>query len=247
MKALKWIAIVVGGLVVAGVLVLAWLGFVPGLSRYLGPEPRDLGVALTVDDAYVAAKAHNMPTTAADLRTILADPEAAKNFDTQLTSDQASSLLALGQDDIPAWPIRFTQINFTGPGTAEASGVVRAGNVQAFLDFIGVSSSDSSTFLSKVPIPTDTTFYVSGACSVSNNVVSLSVSEAQVGRLNVPGSWYQGNEAKGTRYIDSTLVREGFDVQSLTISDGGVHMTGTRPLAALEPWLHIVRSDSGEE
>ncbi len=247
MKALKWLGIVFGVLVLAVILVLGWLGLMPGVSKVIGPKPRDLGVEVTVDAAYEAAEAHNMPTTPSDLEAILADPEAAKRFDTQLTSAQLSSLLAVGQDDIPAWPIRFTQINVTGECTAEASGVIRGASIQTFLDFLGVSGSDSNTFLTKVPIPSGAPFYVSGSCSVSNNTVSLAVSEAQVGRFTVPNSWYSGKESYGTRYIDSTLAREGFNVESLTIQSDGVHFVGTRPLAAMEPWLHLVRADEGGE
>ncbi|MDH4139204.1 MAG: hypothetical protein OEV43_01380 [Coriobacteriia bacterium] len=247
MKALKWIAIVLGVVILIAVLVIGWLGFLPGLSRYIGPNPRDLGVELTFEHARAAAEAHNMPTTVSDLETILADPEVAKQFDTVLTSDQASSLLLTGQESIPNWPLRFTQIRFNDDGTSEASGVIRSSLVRPFLGDMGVPAGDIDTALGRVPIRGDVVFYASGSCGVQSNTVDLSLSQVKIGRLTVPGGWYQGKEAEGTKYIDGALAGNGFQVDALEVSGGTVHVKGTRPLASMEPWLHIVSNDRGEE
>jgi hypothetical protein len=232
----------IGVLAVLG--VLGWLGFVPGLSRLIGPEPRDLGVELSVDAAYECADAFNLPNTVDDLRSIQDDPTTFTEFDTTLTSEQASSLLLYGQDEIPNWPIEFVQLRFNGDGTAEASGVFDLDDVRPFLlNNLGVPSGDAETAISRVELFNDMPFYVKGDCGVQNNRVGLSLSEVQIGRMTVPASWYQGNESEGTQYIDSALDREGFAVEEVSVSGGSVYARGTRPLSSLVPWLGIVRDD----
>lgn len=240
------------GTLVAGVvglvLFLGWMGFVPWLSGLIGPEPRDLGVEFSVDEAYVGAESYNIPNTTSDLEQIKADPQVFTSFDTAMTSNQASSLLVLGQDDIPNWPLRFVQLRFNDDGTAEASGVIESDQVGTFLvDNLGVPPGDVQTAVTSVQLAGDTTFYVKGACGVQNNTVDLALSEVQIGRFTVPAGWYQGNEYRGTQYIDSALAREGFAIENVSVSGGMVQASGQRPLESLIPWLDTVIDDRVEE
>ena len=62
MKFLKGLAITIGVLVIVVVLVLGYLGFVPGVSNIFGSnKPRDLGVTYTAAD-YASAHARNGTT-----------------------------------------------------------------------------------------------------------------------------------------------------------------------------------------
>ena len=228
--------------------VLGWLGFIPWLSGLIGPEPRDLGVEFSVEEAYDCAEAFSMPSTTSDLEHLKTSPEAFTSFDTALTSNQASSLLVLGQNDIPNWPLSIVQLRFNDDGTAEASGVLEVDQLGPFLmDNLGVPPDDVQTAIDRVQIVGDTTFYVKGACGVQSNTVDLSLSEIQIGRLTVPGSWYQGQEHQGTQYIDAALAREGFAIENVSVSGGTVQAKGTRPLESLIPWLDIVIDDRVEE
>lgn len=232
---------IVGGLVIIAVLVGAWFGLVPWLSKYLGPKPKDLGVKLTVEAAYEGATEMDMPTESKDLKKVLKDPKAYRRYDAKLSSEKASSLLLTGQNGIPHFPLYVVQIKFGSGGSAQASGWVRVANVKPFLSWLGVSDSDAATAVDKVRLFTDMPFYVSGTCAVNNNVTDLSLSEISFGRVTVPGAWYQGKESYGTKYIDSALSNNGFMVEKLAIENGEVQLKGTRPLTALQPWLHLVK------
>ena len=242
MKALKWILIVLGVLVLAVVLVLGWAGFVPGLSNYIGPKPVDLGVEFSADAAYSGAESHGMPTTRADLEAIIADPEAAKRFDSQFTADEACSLLAMGQTGIPNFPMRRVQVRFNPDGTGEGSAVLDMGQVPGFLGSLGVPQGEIDEVFRRIPVRGQVAFYAAGTCSITNNTTNLSLSEIRVGRFTVPADWYQGNEGYGTKYIDGALNSNGYQIESLTLGDGVVNLNGTRPLSSMEPWLHIVTS-----
>ena len=247
----KSVAALLGLVIVPLVLCLGavacagFLGLVPGLSRVLGTnQPRDLGVELSVEQAYAGAERILIPTSSSDLEAILADPESAKRFDAKLTGDETSSLLLLGQDGIPDWPLRVVQIRFNPDGTAEASGLLRTPLAEAFLTRqLGVPAEDVAAASSAVAVVGEVPFYIAGDASVVDNHVSLTVSELELGRVTVPGSWYQGNEHVATGYIDSALARNGFHVESLEIADGTVTLNGTRPLAGLGPWLKMVQSE----
>ncbi|GAB4276966.1 MAG: hypothetical protein Kow0056_07960 [Coriobacteriia bacterium] len=248
MKFLKWAGILVGTLLVLVVLFLGWLGFMPWLSNYIGPKPRDMGVEMTVENAYSAAEAMNIPTTTSKLEAILADPDSAKRLDATVTDDEVSSLLAMGQTTIPDWPLRRVQVRFNDDGTAEASGVLVAGELPGFLSGLGVPQSEIDVVYDRVPVLRgNVVVYAAGACSVSNNTVDLALSEIQVGRITIPADWYQGKESYGTKYIDGALASNGFQIDSLTIGGDGVTIKGTQPLSAMEPYLHIVTADAGGE
>ena len=62
MKFLKGLAITIGALVIIAVLVLGYLGFVPGVSNIFGSnKPKDMGVTYTTAD-YASAHARNGTT-----------------------------------------------------------------------------------------------------------------------------------------------------------------------------------------
>ncbi len=247
MKAIKVAGIAFGALAVVAVLIGGYLGFVPGVSRVFGSnKPRDLGVELSVPNAYEGAAALGVPSTPTALQAIVDDPASSRLFDAEMTSDQASSMLLIGQDGIPNWPLSLVQIRFAGDGTAEASGIIDSSEAVPFMLSAGVSQANADRVASAIKLAGSMPFYVSGSCAVENNSVSLSLSQVQIGRLNVPGSWYQGNESKGTPYITNLLETNGFVVESLTIADGNVALNGTRPLSSYEPWLKLVSAETPE-
>lgn len=235
------------GIVLAAFLVLGYLGFIPWLSSKMGTgKPRDLGVELTVENAYAGAETMQIPTTPSDLKDVIKNPDKYKRFNATQTSDQASSMILIGQDGIPSWPLSLVQIRFNGDGTAEASGILNSGQAVPFMLSAGVSESDAGRVMDALKFAGQAPFYVKGTCSVTNNAVDLSLSEIQVGRLTVPASWYQGKEDRGTPYITNLLSNNGFMVESLTTGDDSVSFKGTQPLSAMEPWLKLVGSENKE-
>lgn len=240
-KALKIVGVIVGVLLVVAVLLGGYFGVVPWVSGFLGPKPRDLGVAMTVPEATAAAKAIGMPVTSKDLTRGLANPDSLKRFDNSLTSEQASSLLAIGQTGIPDFPLVRVQLKFGSGGNAEAAGNINFPSVKPFLTGLGVPADAADKAMSKVLLTTSMPFYISGNCSVKSNHVSLALAEVQLGRLTVPKGWYAGKEGAGTKYIDGALTKNGFKVDSLTIDGGQCKLSGERPLSSLSPWLKLVQ------
>lgn len=247
MKALKIFGITLASLLVIAILVGAYFGVVPWVSRLFGSnKPRDLGVKLTVENAYAGAATLGVPSTPTQLKALTDNVEAAKKFNTTMTSDQASSMLLIGQSGIPNWPLTLVQIRFNGDGTAEASGYLNSGQAVPFMTSAGVSQENADKVASALKLAGTMPFYLKGTCSVTNNAVDLSLSKIEIGRIPVPGSWYQGKESQGTPYITNLLDSNGFMVESLSTADGKVSMKGTRPLASYGPWLKLVGSDTTE-
>jgi hypothetical protein len=234
-----------GGVLVALVLIAigiwTYLGFMPGLSRIAGTgKPRDLGIELSVEQAYGGAAVMPVPTTRAELEDVLANPDAYTRFDATMTNEQASSMLLVGQSGIPNWPLSLVQLRFNADGTAEASGILNTAQAVPFMLSAGVSQENADKVANYLRLVGQAPFYVKGSCSVANNTVDLSLSQVQIGKLTVPAGMYQGKESQGTPYITNLLDNNGFMVESLSTADGTASFAGTQPISAMEPWLGLV-------
>lgn len=237
----KRLAVVLLALAVLLVLVAGYFGFVPVLSKALGSsKPRDLGVAYSVDAGFRAAKTMNLPIDSSDLEKIAKNPELAKSFNGELSDAESSSLLLLRQTQIDNFPIYLATFKFNPDNTVEASGMLRVGNVGAFLQNTGVSKADADTVVSTLKLVQDAPIYVKGKCEITDNRVTLDVSQVEIGRLPLPASLFQSNKGTVEDYVGKALGTQGFRVKTLAVRNGKVKLEGTRPLNSLGPWVKML-------
>jgi hypothetical protein len=111
------VAVLLIGYFVAGY----FLGNVPVASKLLGTnKAKDLGVVISINNAYTGLTDIKCPLTPQGVEDVIKNPKTYTTVKTTLTSDEASSLLALG--DIPGFPLRMTQVKFGPNGNIQASG-----------------------------------------------------------------------------------------------------------------------------
>jgi hypothetical protein len=237
-----WIVISVVLVVVLAVFFVAgyFLGNVPLASKLLGTnKPRDLGVNITVDSAYQGIKDLKKPLTPQDVQAIIQNPKAYQTIKATITQEEASSLLAIG--DIPDFPFRATQIKFEANGKVEASGVLDIKQLQLALKDVGAASDIVDRVMSFVKNGNYMNFYMEGTCSVVNNRVSANLDQVQIGRINLPDDLVKSNSSVISDGIARTLTANGYNIRSMTISEGKVALDMDRPAASVSPWLKMVQ------
>lgn len=235
-------------LVIVGVILIAiyftlgyFLGNLPVASKLLGTnQPKDLGVTISIAEAQSGLKALENPVTAADVKAIVDNPQIFTSVKTSLSDDQVSSLFATA--DMPNFPFKLTQIKFGDNGSVQCSGVVKTAELQAFLSDLGISGDALQQVMSFLQNADSFTYYIDGACSITNNRIDLDLNSIKAGNISLPEDLISNNLTSASNYISNALVTEGYNIRKLTISEGKVDLDMDRPLGSIEPWLNFVQN-----
>ena len=230
------IVVLLVGIFVAGY----FLGNVPIASKLLGTnKPKDLGVVISVDNAYSGLQDMKCPLTPQAVEELIKNPKSYTTVKTSLTSDEASSMLALG--DIPGFPLRMTQIKFGANGSAQVSGVINTEDLQKALQEGGASSETVDKVMGYVKNAKYLNFYADGNLSVKNNQISGHFNSAKIGNISIPGDMISSIEPGITSAVANGLKKQGYNIRSLTISEGKVDLDMDRPLGSIQNWLKFVQ------
>jgi hypothetical protein len=237
----KWpwvVSVLILVFIVVPIIVLGYLGFIPGLSSLMGAtKARDLGVRYSEAD-YISYQTKtggqfldyaNAPASAINpaKKTIFADP---KYMDVNLTQEEITATINLA-----GWsrmPITNAQVRF-GDGTVEISGNIKMDQISNFVSFIGgvgYNQSDidkalgwGKRLVGSPPI------YVRANASVTNNVLSMQVEQVQIGRFNAPLDI--ASKVLNTGTVNAMNGTYGFNAGSVSFSNGQLHFAGTSPTA----------------
>lgn len=190
-------------LVVVLLLVLAAVGIAIALNR--ASEPADVGVVYSEADfdsavAKVGVVWPELPEGE--------DPGAyervytgSKPMDVTLTEAELSALMSYNHS-ASYWPIKSMQIDLTGGG-ATASGVVSYGG-------------------------RDWPFTAAGSGGIGGSALDVSIASATVAGMDVPAQYLPLGESFLEGVVNARLARiPGFSVESLELTDAGVHAVGT--------------------
>jgi hypothetical protein len=237
--------IIIGSVIVALFLIIVFvagyfLGNVPVVSKLLGTnKTRNLGVDISVANAYSGLKEIKSPLTPQAVEQIMANPSSYTTVKTSLTSDQASSLLALG--DIPGSPLRMTQVKFGANGNLQASGVLNTEDLQKALQDGGVSSGTVDKVMGYLKHAKLINFYADGNLSIKNNQVTGQFNSIKLGNIGIPGDLVNSIETGILSAVSNGLNTKGYSIRNLTISEGKVDLDMDRPLGSLQNWLKFVQ------
>lgn len=235
-KLLIALAIVFCIIFVMPLLVLGWLGFIPGLSNMMGSRnPKDLGVHYTPADYTSYQQKTNFSFKEYSLapaspknpeeKEVLAQPITTNK--TVITEAELTS--ALNSLNLPWLPARNIQAKIN-QGNIEISALLDSSNLNNLTDYLkenGASSTDAENtinwaqrFHAQVPI------YIKADVSIDNNVLSFQLISAQLGRLNIPlGKISNDLKSKST----SNIQAENFNAQSVHLTPGQLEFIGTYP------------------
>jgi hypothetical protein len=234
------LSVIIGVLLILFFVAGYFLGNVPIASKLLGTnKAKNLGVVVNMDNAYSGLKDISCPLTPQGVKDILNNPASYTTVKTSLTSDEASSLLAIG--DVPNFPLRMTQIKFGPNGSFQTSGVVSTEELQKALKQAGVSSDTVDKVMGYVKKVKYFNFYAEGTLSITNNQLTGNISNAKIGNIGVPDDLLSKIDTGVASTVMSKLTQRGYSFRSLTISEGKVAVDMDRPLADLNNWLKFVQ------
>ncbi|MFA5309722.1 MAG: hypothetical protein WC370_09610 [Dehalococcoidales bacterium] len=228
-------------LFLAGYFVAGYfLGNVPIASKLLGTnKAKDLGVVIRIDNAYGGLEKINFPLDPQAVEAVVNDPSSYTRLNTSLTSDEASSLLALG--DIPGFPLRTTQIKFGPNGSVKASGVINTADLQEALRAGGASSDTIDKIMKYVKMAKYFNFYLEGNISIHNNQISGNLDSVKIGNIGLPGSLVDSIESGFASAVTGMLNDRGYYIRNLSISEDKIDLDMDRTLGGLEYWLKFVQ------
>lgn len=236
MKFLKWFGITIGAIVIVAVLVLGYLGFVPGVSNLFGSnKPKDLGVTYTEAD-YASAHARNGTT-----HTVLPSGTTSENSITfsgqhpvNTTYTQAEMNALINYRRWEFYPLKDCQLRINPDNTVEFSGVIIIDRIKGYLEGLKQDENNLDVITNYLKfIPGNPAFYIRGTLEVSNGqIINTQIIQFKVGNLSLTKQ-VQDNLLK---IIDAAYSQinsyPGFTINTLKFVNGQVQFIGTLPDSA---------------
>jgi hypothetical protein len=221
-------------LLILPVLVAAWFGFVPGISRVIGAtKAQNLGVVYTPAD--YASYQQKTAVTFKDYATAPIDPANPGNVTvfadprtvTDLRISQEELTSAINSSGWVGMPIDNVQVRLTD-GTVEISGNLNVANIQNFVNDVNSSNTNqqdinnslgwAKSFLGNAPV------YIKANASIQNSKLTFTVIEAKIGRFSLPIA-----SANSADKSDITLKADNFEAVNVQAVNGALIFTGTYP------------------
>jgi hypothetical protein len=232
LKVLIGILIGIAAVVLVAVIVLGYLGFMPGVSNLFGSnQAKDLGVTFTAND-YQSARA-KMGTAITDLPTASA-PENSISFSGQkaikATFTEAEFNSLLNKRDWKYYPLKDSQLKINPDGSAEFTAVLIKGRVEDFARAVGASESTLGELTNYLKLlPGDPAIDIKGTCSVVNGKISQSITGFKVGKLDFTKQ-VQDNSGNIVNWVQSDLFTlPGVSIKNFQLINGKVNFEGTLP------------------
>ena len=228
-KVLRNILIGVGSFILVVILVLGYLGFMPGVSALFGSStPKDLGVKYTAQD-FASAHAKMGSLMQESTATAITDSikySGSKPVTASFTNEELTATANSGK-----WkyrPVKDVQVKVSPDGTVEVSGKIIKKNIDKVAQVYGYTTDDIKKGEEIIGfVPGNPTFYAKGKATVTNNQVNLDIQELQIGKIDAKNMISEG-EAQSI--IDSGISQvPGLNVKSMTFSDGKMNFDGTVP------------------
>lgn len=246
MKALRTLFIILLIIVVLALGGLGYLGFVPAVSKVMGTNmQRELDVETSLEGGYSAIDKMNIPENVSDLEAFINNPEAFKDFDCNLDSEELTSFLAYGYDE--SFPLKHIQVKINEDDSVEASAYLDVGYLGTYLGKTGVSAEVVERVMSFIPDGSYIPFYLYCSGDVSSGKVNLSYKEIEIGRVKIPSNTVDKYTSDINWYGSKVLEYEGYDILSASVDEGKLSINGDRELNALTPYFRMIKSDIAEQ
>jgi len=214
------------------ILILAFLGFIPGLSDLFGAtKPKDLGISYTQQDYSQAHKKTDID------RKVISDDYQREFFlspqnhfvDDTLTSAEVSAWI-----NERAWkhyPFSNLQIRFNPDNTVEASGNV---DIKKFINYIqvlgGMTDKEAQQVSSYMPLSGSPAFYLNFTGNVQNDQVEIRFSKAKLGNLPISSGIVASYTHKLVEFIEEKVLNHpSVNFNELRPDNGLLKVIGTLP------------------
>jgi hypothetical protein len=222
-----WIVFI--SIVVLVILALGFFGLFPGVSTLLGAnKPKDLGVKYTQADldagrAMTGVSLQEQPT----VKSLTFD--GSKSISGEY-SDQTITAMINGAK-YKYYPLSNTQLRINPDGTVEASGVINISKVGQWSLDLGAQEGLVAKAKSYIGIVSPSpSFYLKGAMSVTNNQISLNLTEAKVSRFTAPKSIIDQYQGPLADFVEERMANvPGLQVRSAKFESGKLLLDANYP------------------
>jgi len=232
-----WLKLLIGiplALVAVALLVLGYLGFIPGLSNLMGAAtPRDLGVRYTDADL---ERLHTKGGVAYATLPATADPKESINIigskpvEIAASSEEMTALI----NDIDSrwvyWPTSKTQLKINTDGTVEMSGILNMDVLDEYAEATDMPEGymDALNNYSGL-ILTNPRFYVKTRGYAEDGQFDGDQLEVEIGRVQIPEDVLRDNQEAIKSFVSERVEAAGIDADSLTVENGQFAFNGTIP------------------
>jgi hypothetical protein len=232
---MKKILMIILIIIIAGVLYLGYLGFIPVLASIFGTDkPRDLGVKYTQED-YKTADAKAM-VKIETVETSLTAKEGLKCIGNKPVSnsfsgEELSAVANIHSGNWKYYPATDIQIKLNEDGSGALSALLHFERLPGYSQATGMNYGAIEKVLGMLHLkPKPMPIYLVGKATVSNGMVDLKVSKAEIGRFGIPSSFPE-KYSKGVNSFFSQQVNAfpGFYVDSADFKGGKLNFKGTMP------------------
>jgi len=213
MKIIKIVGIGIVAIIVMAILVVGYLGFVPGVSDIMGTnKPRDLGVVKFSEANYASGLAKVPGASVLNPEylcvTCAYTSTGSVPVNTAFSEEEFTSMI--NKRNSTVGPLRDSQFKFNPDGTVEASGLL--------ID----------------PRITGPIYIKARIDSASGRSGTLVVDYAEMGRLPLPPDQLKiAQDIVNDSVRDTFTNNPGLSVNSISIADGKINFDGTLPKDAV--------------
>ncbi len=220
-------------LVLATALILGFLGFLPGLTEFLGADRAvSLGVEYEALDAALAQEKTGVSVgelSATDFLLTSLQYSGSHSVEAVFNERELTALANAGSWQ--HYPLENVQIRLNPDNSVEISGLLKSERLVDYLELTGESPGMTAQVLkvinlSQRKIP----FYLLVQVAVLDDQVDLNLKKVSLGRLAIPRSFLEKNETSFESFIQNKMFFvKGLSIKSLTVKDGEVSFVGTLP------------------
>jgi hypothetical protein len=232
MKVFLGIIIGIVVVVVIGVLVLGYLGFVPGLSNLMGAnKPAKLGGTYTAADYNSAISKSGIQMNDNLANTYVPKSQrvygSAKSVSMDLTP--AEVLAVLNTKPMSSnIPFKDYDLRINPDNSVEASALLEVdkivNNSQIPQEVKDALKSINDAGLKEVPV------YMKGAVSVVNGQLNYDAEDIKIGKISIPAGQVNDATSQVSNYFQTlTSHIPGLSVKNASVINGKFHFDGTVP------------------
>jgi len=218
------------GIIVLIILVLGYIGLVPGLSNAMGAnKAKDLGVKYTESDLQKGREMTGVELQTLGDQTQTLEFSGVKDISGAYSNEIITAMINGAK--YKYYPITNAQVKIHEDGSIETSGNFSIDKAIVWSNTLGGDESlgDQAKSYTKW-ISSSPSFYLSGKMDVVNNQITLNIDSAKICRFSAPKSIIDQYQGVLADFVENRISHvTGMKVESVDFTGGKMDLTGSYP------------------
>lgn len=222
-----YISIAVIAILVLG--FLGYFGFIPGISYVLGAnKPMDLGIKYTKEDL---DKGRSM--TGVELQDLSSTKSLEFSGSKNISGEYSNEIITamINSAKYKYYPVTNAQVKIGPDGIIETSGNFNIDKAIKWSSDLGSDTTFSTEAKKYVKyVPNNPSFYLKGKMSVTDNQISVDISQAKISRFTATDSIIKQYQGQLADFVESRISAiPEMKIKSADFSSGKLKLDGTYP------------------